>query len=141
VPADGPIDAHPSVALDDSIRQLLEVVRAADEGDDSAEYRSGLEPGPDRHLLERPLHVLITFPERPQLGALRVDVLDYGTGFLDLSLALPPDLEVREGERGELRLIDLPAGATGPVPFAIQHLEPGSLVKVAQVRIDGKLGG
>ncbi len=66
--------------------QLLEMVLAADDGDNSAEYRSELEPGPDWHLLERPLHVLIALPARPQLGALRVDVLDYCEGGRDLSL-------------------------------------------------------
>lgn len=90
-------------------------------------------PGAGWHLLERPLHMLIAFAARPQLGGLRVDMLDYGEGGRDLSLSLPPDLEVREGERGELWLIDQPAAAAGPVPFVIQQLEPGSLVKVAQV--------
>lgn len=130
--------------------ELVAAVRAADEEDDDLEeHARQLTPAgssylpprrqPERHRLERPLQMLLSFPQRPKFRRCSVDVLEYAAGGRLLWLALPPELELSEGEVGELRLMRTDAQASSepqPLPFVVARLEPGSLVKLAVVSIE-----
>ncbi len=128
-----------------AVAELLAAVHAADEEEDDPEERARhLTPSgnaylpprrhPDQHRLERPLQVLLSFTQQQGTHSHAVDVLEYADGGWLLSLALPPELELSEGEHGEIRLLrkDPPSEA---LPFEVLRLEPGSLVKLAMIRV------
>jgi hypothetical protein len=131
---EGPTEASGSArAL--ALGNFVAAVQAADEEPE----RQSFEPygdGSQRHLLERPMQVQLHFYGTVEPQTLVADVLDYGENGARLSVALPPKLAVRVGERGELRLLGPGQGSDPPLPFTLQRLEPGSMVKLAEMVLD-----
>jgi hypothetical protein len=66
---------------------------------------------------------------------LKVDVLEYFDDGRQYSLALPPDLEVRDGEAAEVRLPGPDHDPTDAMKCRITRLEPGSMVQLAVIEI------
>jgi hypothetical protein len=115
---------------------FVAAMHAADEESEEQRFES-YEDGSRRHLLERPMQVLLRLSATEVPRTLVADVLDYGGNGARLSVALPPELEVVAGQRGELRLLGADQSAGDPLEFTLLRLEEGSMVKLAELVITG----